>query len=218
MYLHSLLADVPAREREAWVRKLQLQHLRRNELLLDVDDETDCVFCVASGLLRLAVPASDRSEVTTDFICKDDFFAGTGLNEASHPIDARLVAVLPSSVYRIPKPALLGMCHRHPSVAGRLIDIMLKRTSILRRQILRISSSSTEQLVQRTLHELTKLAPTDSGGYDKRITQSVIASFSGLSREKVNKTIRQMELRGLVHKDDCAVHIVDERGDRKSVV
>jgi len=35
----------------------------------------------------------------------------------------------------------------------------------------------------------------------------VIASYSGLSREVVNKTMRDMESRGLVRRDEHGVHV-----------
>ena len=61
---------------------------------------------------------------------------------------------------------------------------------------------------QPGLHQLTQLAPVREGGYDKRISQSMIASYSGLSREVVNKTMRDMEQRGLLRRDAHAVHVM----------
>jgi len=58
------------------------------------------------------------------------------------------------------------------------------------------------------LHQLTQLARVREGGYDKRISQSMIASYSGLSREVVNKTMRDMEQRGLLRSDAHAVHVM----------
>ena len=90
-----------------------------------------------------------------------------------------------------------------------LLKAGIQRTAMLRKQLRRISSSSSEPLISRVLHELTQLAPID-GGYDKRITQAVIASYSGLSREQVNKTMRDFESRGLVKKDGHAIHVPSE--------
>ncbi|CKU18461.1 Uncharacterised protein [Mycobacterium tuberculosis] len=59
------------------------------------------------------------------------------------------------------------------------------------------------------LHQLADLAPASAGGFDKRISQSVIASYAGLSREVVNKTMRGMETRGLMRRDDEALYLTD---------
>lgn len=169
--------------------------------MLQAHEWTQHAYCVGSGLLRVVVPGSG-SEVTTDFNRRNDFFMGPTFTDGPYQASATLIAALPSAVYFIPLPALIGLCRKYPSVTRGLLEIMLVRTATLRKQISRISSSSSERLVSRTLHELTQLAPVGAGGYDKRITQSVIASYAGLSREQVNKTMRDLELRGLVHKDE----------------
>ncbi|MDQ0012916.1 CRP-like cAMP-binding protein [Variovorax boronicumulans] len=82
--------------------------------------------------------------------------------------------------------------------------------STLRGQFHRVSVLPAEDLALRVLQQLTRLAPAGQGGYDKRITQSVIASYSGLSREVVNKTMRDFELRGLVCREDDGVHVAND--------
>jgi CRP-like cAMP-binding protein len=113
-------------------------------------------------------------------------------------------------VYLIPIAAMRKLCERHPQVTLALLDLALKRVGTMRGQLRRVSALSSEDLVGRVLHQLTELAPAKTGGYDKRITQSVIASYSGLSREVVNKTMRDMESRGLVRRDDHGVHVPDD--------
>lgn len=44
---------------------------------------------------------------------------------------------------------------------------------------------------------------------DKHISQAVIASHAGLSREVVNKTMRELENRSLVRCDQDGVHVAD---------
>jgi len=163
---------------------------------------------VASGLLRVVAHGRAGSgDVTTEFIRRDDFFLGASFTEDRYQAAQTLIAALPSSVYLIPISAIRKLCERHPQVALALLDIAMKRVAAMRGQLRRISALSSEDLVSRVLHQLTQLAPSATGAYDKRITQSVIASYSGLSREVVNKTMRDMESRGLVRRDDDGVHV-----------
>ncbi|MET0209762.1 MAG: Crp/Fnr family transcriptional regulator, partial [Burkholderiaceae bacterium] len=106
-----------------------------------------------------------------------------------------------------PVRALRELCARYPSVAAGLLELVLKRTATLRKQLRQVGSTSTERLVSGVLFELTQVAPAGTGCYDKRISQSIIASYSGLSREQVNKTMRNLEERGLVTRDEHAVHV-----------
>ena len=102
------------------------------------------------------------------------------------------------------------LCVRHPGVAMALLGLAMKRMSMLRGQMRRVTTLPSEDLVRRVLYQLTELAPASAGGYDKRISQSLIASYSGLSREVVNKTMRDMESRGLLRRDGDAVHVSPE--------
>lgn len=208
MYLHPLMAVVPPSERAAFVAQIELRSYRRGEIVLSQDEWTDQLYCVASGLLRAVVQGSeDGGDVTTDFIRRDDFFLSPTLQENRYQAGATLVAALPASVYLVPVSALRELCTKYPEVTRGMLELVMKRAALLRRQLRQIASSSTERLVSRILHELTELAPVGGGGYDKRISQSVIASYSGLSREQVNKTMRGLEGRGLVTRDEHAVHV-----------
>ncbi|MDQ0568610.1 CRP/FNR family cyclic AMP-dependent transcriptional regulator [Variovorax paradoxus] len=208
MYLHPLIASVPPDERAAFVQRIELRSYRRNEVVLGADEWTDRVYCVATGLLRVVVQGSeDSGDVTTDFIRQDDIFLNSALVDERYQPGATLVAALPTSLYLVPTLELRALCDRFPAVTMGLLEVVMKRTTVLRRQIRQISSASSERLISRILHELTVLAPGTGGGYDKRITQSVIASYSGLSRMQVNKTMRDLERRGLVRRDEHGVYV-----------
>jgi CRP/FNR family cyclic AMP-dependent transcriptional regulator len=208
MYLHPLIASVPPDERAAFVQRIELRSYRRNEVVLGADAWTDRVYCVANGLLRVVVQGSeDSGDVTTDFIRQDDIFLNSALIDERYQPGATLIAALPTSLYLVPTLELRALCDRFPAVTMGLLEVVMKRTTVLRRQIRQISSASSERLISRILHELTVLAPGTGGGYDKRITQSVIASYSGLSRMQVNKTMRDLERRGLVRRDEHGVYV-----------
>lgn len=211
MYLHPLLHNVTTAERKALIQCSELRSYRRNEVVVDADQWTDRIYCVTSGLLRVVVHGSGNGgDVTTDFIRRWDFFHGPSLGEDRYQSVSTLIAALPSSVYLVPVSALRELCSRHPEVTLGLLELAMQRMGMLRGQLRRIASLSAEVLVSRVLYELTQLAPAGSGGYDKRITQAVIASYSGLSREVVNKTMRDMESRGLVWRDEDGIHVPDD--------
>ncbi|MDM0109562.1 Crp/Fnr family transcriptional regulator [Variovorax sp. J22R24] len=207
MYLHPLIASVPAAERAEFIQFVELRSYRRNAVVLGADEWTDCIYCVANGLVRVVLQGSTDSEgVTTDFIGQDRFFLSPNLQRDSYQPGATLIAALPSSVYLVPVSKLRSLCAKYPDVAMGLLELAVTRISTLRGQLRRISASPSERLIRRILHELAQLAPVGAGGFDKRITQSVIASYSGLSREQVNKTMRELENGGLVRRDKHSIH------------
>jgi CRP/FNR family transcriptional regulator, cyclic AMP receptor protein len=208
MYLHPLLSSVPSDERLELVKHIEVQTFKRNEVVAAAEQATDCLYCVADGLLRVVVVDTVGNEdVTTDFVKRDEFFVASAFEETREKSATSLVAALPSSVQIVPWREFHKLCHRHPQVMTGLMRLEAKRTVMLRKQLRRVSSSASQTLVSRTLHELTQIAPVGVSGYDKRITQVVIASYTGLSREQVNKTMREFESQGLVEKDGAAVRV-----------
>ncbi|MGF6348939.1 Crp/Fnr family transcriptional regulator [Variovorax sp. W2I14] len=203
MYLHSLLKDLPASERELLISRSERKTYRRGETVAVRGERTGQICLVAAGLLRVVVD----DDVTTDFIREGDFCLALETSDAGPHTTAALVAALPASVYFIPAEDIWEICRRHPSVAFEFLALITNRISNLRLHLHRVSSLSSEPLITRVLHELTSLAPARQGGYDKRISQEVIASYAALSREIVNKTMRSLELRGLLWKDDHAVYL-----------
>ncbi len=213
MYLHPLLSQLPPAEREALVQQSELRSFRRNAPVLVAGDWTEHIYCVASGLLRVVARGrDDTADITTDFIRQDDFFLGPSLSQDRYQATQTLVAALPSSVYLVPVAALRALCAKRPEVALGLLGLSMKRMSGIRGQLRRVSALSSEDVVSGVLRQLTQLAPAGADGFDKRITQSVIASYSGLSREVVNKTMRDMESRGLVRRDAEGIHVPPEFG------
>lgn len=105
---------------------------------------------------------------------------------------------------------ILRVVLKHPEILLALLKNGLKRKAMLRKHLRRVSCSASESLISRALNDLTQLAPAGVSGYDKRISQAVIASYTGLSREQVNKTMRDFEQRGLLTKDKHGVHILSK--------
>ena len=203
MSLHSLLKRLPLSEREFLVGRSELRTYRRGETLYAKGERSGQICLVATGLLRVVVD----DDVTTDFVREGDFCLNLEMSEAALHARATLVAALPASVYFIPAKDIWAICRRHPSVASEFLRLVMNRIAKLRVHLQRISSLSSEPLITCVLHELTSLAPARKGGYDKRISQEVIASYAALSREIVNRTMRSLELRGLLWKDDHAVYL-----------
>jgi CRP/FNR family cyclic AMP-dependent transcriptional regulator len=214
VYLHPLFARLSQAERLAVERVCELRSYARNETILAPNDWTRSFYCVESGLVRVVVQGRDGAQeeagVTTDFIRRHDFYLGGSLSEPQYQAAHRLIAVLPCTVHHVPVVAMRALCERHHDIALNLLEGVASRMNVLRRQIRRVSSLSSEEMVGRVLHKMTQIAPAGHEVYDKRVTQGVIASYAGLSREVVNRTMREMERRGVLLRDAQGVHVPQE--------
>lgn len=208
MYLHTLFAPLSRAERDELRDATELLTYKRHQVVKTVGEPCEHVYCVATGLLRVArYSRESNEEVTTDFIQRGDFSLPPSWSEDTFECAATTIAALPSVIYAAPVKHIRTLCAKYPGLPLGLLELEARRIGMLRTQLRRVTTSSATKIVERVLHELTQWAPTERGGYDKRITQTIIASYSGISREMVNKTMKDMESRGLVTKDDQGVHV-----------
>jgi len=208
MYFHFLLSELPKDERDALIRQSKVRSCKRNEVLLTAGETSNFVYLVGSGLIRVVeVGGPDKDEVTTDFVRSGDIYLGASLEDNSYVASSTLVAALPSVIYQIPITVVREICLKSPDFSIKLLQMVMKRIGSLRGQLRRVSAMNAEDIVRRVLHELTQLAPAEGGGFDRRISQGVIASYTGLSRSMVNRTMKDMEDRGLLERVNDGVRV-----------
>lgn len=200
MYIHPLLAQLPEAVRKAVSDASSLRDFRKNEAVLRAQDHTDFVYCVAAGLLRVVSTGSDEQDLTTHFLKPDEFYLGPHFADQGYQSEVSLIAALPSSVYIIPRRVLRSLCMAYPLIALGLLDMKIRRLAMMGRRMRRVATLSAEQIVGRALYDLTQERADGKRVIDKRIPQSVIASYAGLSRPVVNKVFKEMEARGLIER------------------
>ena len=204
MYIHPLFASVPETARKAVGDASALSSFRRNEVILESGQKTDTVYCVASGLVRVvSTGSSEESELTTNFLRPDDIHVGANITDSDSCVsEVRLVAALPSSLYLLPRRYLRTLCEHYPKVTLRLLEFKLRQIDDMRRQMRRVATLSAEQIITRALYDLARECKDGTRVLDKRIPQSVFASYAGLARQDVNKVFKDMEGRGLLERVD----------------
>ncbi|RYF83387.1 MAG: Crp/Fnr family transcriptional regulator [Comamonadaceae bacterium] len=213
MYIHPLLNSLPDAVRKFVSEASHLKSYRKGEVVLAMNEHMTHAFCVASGLIRIVSAGSADVDLTTGFLKPDEIFIGSSLASGdAEPADVRLVAALPTSAYLVPRSHLRRLCEQYPIVGLRLIDATLEKNRMLRRQIRRVATLSAEQIVARALYDLTQPGPEGSRAFDKRIPQSVIASYVGLSRPVVNRVFKEMEGRGLLQRSEDGIVLSHEIG------
>lgn len=213
MYIHPILASLPDAVRRFVSDASPLRSYRKGEVVLALNEHTTHAYCVAAGLLRIVSAGSADLDLTTGFLKPDEIYIGSGFASGDdQPSDVRLVAALPTSVYLVPRRHLRKLCEQYPIVGLRLIDVTLEKNRLLRRQIRRVATLSAEQIVARALYDLTQPGPDGSRAIDKRIPQSVIASYAGLSRPVVNRVFKNLEERGLLQRGEESLLLSNEIG------
>jgi len=167
---------------------------------------------VMTGILRVETECA-RQPATAGFLKKNEFtFFGRGVADISDSLTRFSVrAVLATDILAVPADVMHDMMVSNSRLATAMLYSTLDRAHKLYQNVAQITSTTnTEVAVGRTLFQLSTPREDGRNVVDRRISQREIAESLGLSREQVNKVMRQMETRGLVQKDDTGYALGDE--------
>lgn len=176
--------------------------------VFDKNSDTQDVYFVVSGAVRILTPGPDECEVALA-----DIRAGTYFGELA-AIDgmrrsARVVALIDAELASLPAPDFLDLMRRHPEIA---LKVLSRLTRVIRNLDSRVTDLSTKTDSQRIFTQLAKLALPDPGLPEARLIPDLpnhreIASWTGTSREAVAQAIGDLARQGIVRRKGVGLHI-----------
>jgi CRP/FNR family transcriptional regulator, cyclic AMP receptor protein len=173
-------------------------------------DRVDSLYFVTEGLVRLSSVLPSGRQVVLALIEAGEVFGESALLDEPSPFEAR--AMTTAVVVPIDLVALEAVLRRQPATAAEVLRLLakrLRRTSGALEDALALDVSGR---VSRRLHALAaRYGVRDPGGVRLRVspTQEDLGRMVGASRESVNRTIRSLASRGLIHRDGRTVVIPD---------
>jgi CRP/FNR family transcriptional regulator, cyclic AMP receptor protein len=168
------------------------------------------LYLVTRGLVRLSSVLPSGREVVLALIESGELFGESALLGDPSPFEARALGT--ASVLPIDAQALEAVVARQPATAAevlRLLAARLRRTSGALEDALALDVGGR---VSRRLHELAARygIPGPSGVHlGITVTQEDLGRMVGASRESVNRSIRSLASRGLLHRRGRSVVIPD---------
>jgi CRP/FNR family transcriptional regulator len=140
--------------------------------------------------------------------------AGESFNEVAvfdgGPNPANVSAVEPTTVWIVPSAAVADLIERRPEVARAVIQNLGTR---LRHLVGLVEDLSLRQVSAR----LAKLLLEVEAGQERALTQQEMAARLGTVREMIGRSLRQLEMRGLIQVEHGKIVIVDREGLEKLV-
>jgi CRP/FNR family transcriptional regulator len=125
---------------------------------------------------------------------------------------ASAVAVAPTRVLLLPRPALLALCHRRPAVALALLESLARR---MRRFAELAGDLAFREVTQRVARHLEAVARADGRmaatgtTFELTLTQEQLAARLGTVRELVARALAQLRRSSLVAQHGRRVTILD---------
>ncbi len=183
--------------------------LATGEVLFDQGDESDGLYVVASGIVRIFLTADDGREATV-FLSEDGEVIGEMALLDGLPRSAGAAALTDAKLIYIPRTPFLDLLDSSPKLARQIILTLCER---LRSTNAQIDQAIFHDLRHRLLVLLNQIAvihgriEVDMAVVELDLTQGTLAQMLGASREAVNKQLRALVKEGYIAVDHHKIHI-----------
>ncbi|MDJ0740507.1 MAG: Crp/Fnr family transcriptional regulator [Gammaproteobacteria bacterium] len=210
----SSMSDV---ERADLLRRARLLELDTRDRLFQAGDESDDVFIVADGCIRVSQVSLKGKETIIWLNFRGEIFGMAELLNGNHR-QVYAEANQPSRVYSIRRQEFtefLGAC---PEAAMKAISILSARVRSLGCVLARHASDTVETRIACLLSRFATILENErccsAGGPNEwcinvRLRHQDIASLIGASRQTVTTTLRHLSGIGAIRMVDRHIHIVE---------
>jgi CRP/FNR family transcriptional regulator, cyclic AMP receptor protein len=176
--------------------------LQPGSALFDQGDESDGLYVVVSGIVRIYLTAEDGREATINLLEEGEVIGEMALLDGL-PRSAGAAALTDSRLIFVPRDPFLALLDESTRLARQIILTLCER---LRAANAQVDQAIFHDLRHRLLVLLRQIAlihgrvESDMAVVELEMTQGMLAQMLGASREAVNK-----QLRALAKEDKIAV-------------
>jgi CRP-like cAMP-binding protein len=186
--------------------------LPAGEVLFDQGDESDGLYVVASGIVRIYLTADDGREATV-FLSEEGEVIGEMALLDGLPRSAGAAALTDARLFVIPRGPFLELLDSTPKLSRQIILTLCER---LRSANAQYDQAIFHDLRHRLLVLLQQIAvihgrvEADMAVVELDVTQGTIAQMLGASREAVNKQLRALVKDGYLALDQHKIQIFEQ--------
>jgi len=163
-------------------------------------DPGSSMMAVLRGRVKICARSADGKELVLNILGKDGLFGEIALLDGE-PRTADAVALEETDLLVLERSKFTPILAENPDIALRLLGLLCKR--------LRLTNEYLEDALfleapSRLAHSLLRLVPTfgktvpDGVLLDVKLSQQQLANLVGISRESVNKQLKEWERDGLI--------------------
>lgn len=187
-------------------REVTLSH---GDVLFDQGDESDGLYVIAEGILRIYLTADDTREATINLLEDCETIGEIALLDGL-PRSAGAAALTDAKLIFIPRDPFLNLLDESTNLARQIILTLCER---LRAANAQFDQAIFHDLRHRLVVLLRQLAiihghvEEDVAVVDLELTQGTLAQMLGASREAVNKQLRGLAKEGHIEMDGPRIRI-----------
>ena len=213
----SILRSLTRAELEDFLGFAVVKRLTRNETLIEAGDPGDSMMIVLSGTLKVCVNASTGREVVLDYLGPGEIIGEIAVFDGK-PRTASVIAIEAAELVVLQRRVVLPFLEKHPAASLRIIEMLcdkIRRTNAIVQDSTAISKAP--RLALDLLRLLDEHGVEGDEGYSLnfRISQTELGNYVNISRENVNRQLREWEDAGIVKVSRSSISIQDRDALRK---
>lgn len=184
----------------------------RNVYVMQAGDETDSLYVILSGKVKVVIADDQGREVILGHMGSQDFFGEMGILD-DQPRSASVYTLEPCEMLRLSKAGFVNCLRENADVAMLVIRHLVRR---LREADRKIESLALVDVSGRVARLLMDMAQEVDGRLvvPRMPAKQEIARMIGASREMVSRVVKELETRGLIRAERRSVVIVDRNMSR----
>jgi CRP-like cAMP-binding protein len=185
------------------------QTLPTGATLFDQGDESDGLYVIVSGIVRIYLTAEDSREATINLLEDGEIIGEMALLDGL-PRSAGAAALTDVKLIFIPREPFMDLLDNSRKLARQIILTLCER---LRAANAQVDQAIFHDLRHRLLVLLRQLAiihgqvDADVAVVDLDLTQGTLAQMLGASREAVNKQLRALAKEGRLEMDGPRIRV-----------
>ncbi len=176
----------------------------KNTIIINQSDETDSLYVILSGRVKVFVSGKDGREVVLNYQVPGEYFGEMSLIDRQ-PRAASVMTVEPSRLMVIARGDFMRCLSSNPEIALNLIKPMSSRIRMLAENVSNLALLDVYGRVARTL--LQHAAEEDGVLKTGKLTQQDIADMVGASRAMVSRILKDLRTGGYINVDKKCIII-----------
>jgi CRP/FNR family cyclic AMP-dependent transcriptional regulator len=175
-----------------------IKFYNKNTIIINQNDETDSLYVILSGKVKVFVSGEDGREVLLNYQEPGEYFGEMSLIDRQ-PRAASVMTVEPSRLMVIARGDFLRCLASNPEIALNLIEPMSSRIRMLAENVSNLALLDVYGRVARTL--LQNAVEEDGALKTGKLTQQDIADMVGASRAMVSRILKDLKTGGYIKID-----------------
>jgi CRP-like cAMP-binding protein len=203
---NEILLDLPQKEYEAVLAKLEFTRLKPHQVMHEAGDTLRSGYFCNTGLVSVLSVMPDGRSVEVGMMGKEGF-VGLPLIAGFRSSSIKTVAPIEGTAFRIPGEALMGILHQCPVLERKLRQF----SQIFTMQVMQVAACNRLHEVEERLARWLLMSQDRIGSKSLALTQELLGQILGTRRSSVSTAAGTLQRAGLIACRRGGINILKRR-------